>query len=146
MLTRFTRNFLALKHAQTVLKYAGITGSLVSVGYSVYMLLIRFDFVLAFMYVYLILFAISLIAAELGFFQGNSYQAYVLFMTTHTGRGLFYIFVAGLLLRGWGIPVASYLILIGFMNICLPLRSDTITTSSNSEEPCQNAEELIPCE
>ncbi|KNH09357.1 hypothetical protein XU18_0042 [Perkinsela sp. CCAP 1560/4] len=127
-------NFFAMRHALAVLRYAGVIGAAATICYSLYMLILHFEFFLAFMYVYLILFAFALIFAEVGVFNQSRYRAYFLFLTRHAGRGLFYIFVAGLLLTGWGIPIAAYLIIVGVLNVCVSFRQTDPTPIIESIE------------
>eukprot|EP00760_Papus_ankaliazontas_P010740 PhM_4_TR14427/c0_g2_i1/m.24274 len=72
----------------------------------------------AIMYTYLIAFSFVVIVAELGFLQANVFRTYAMFLTTYTGRGIFYIFFGGLLLKGWGLVVGIYLMVVGGVNIC----------------------------
>ena len=126
-----SNSFFSTKYASTILRSSGIAGCVGVISYSLYMLLFKFDFLLAFMYIYLSLIAVSLVSAELGAFANNRYQAYFLLMTTATGRGFVYILMGGLLLSGWGIPVAAYVILIGLMNIAFSFHKASLPDAAN---------------
>mmetsp|Transcript_2034 Transcript_2034/g.3177 ORF Transcript_2034/g.3177 Transcript_2034/m.3177 type:complete len:150 (-) Transcript_2034:58-507(-) len=127
--------FIRVKHALAMLRAAGIIGASATIGYSLYMLIFRFEFFLAFMYVYLILFAICLILSETGSFECSRFRAYFLFLSRFTGRGLFYIFVAGLLLNGWGIFIACWLIGVGILHIFVSISGRSSTTLYQDESP-----------
>ena len=101
-----------------ILQVGGIVGAVASGLYTTYMLMWEYTTLRwAIMYFYLTVFSFAIIIAELGFLQHKAFHTYAMFLTTYTGRGLFYIFMGGLLLKDWGIVVGIYMFTMAILNI-----------------------------
>ena len=106
----------SLQSIRWVLLIAGAIGGLGLAAYNAYMLCHFTSLRWTLVHFYLIVFAMISLVAELGFLRTPRFEVYCKFLTTRTGRGLFYIFLAGLMWKGWGIIIAAYLTVLGVLN------------------------------
>jgi hypothetical protein len=124
-----------------LLKVLGILGAIGCGEYATYSVMWHPDgFRWAILFFYIVLFSLFIITAELELLQHKVFKQFSKFLTTFTGRAIFYIFIGGLLLKDYGWIPGIWMISVGFLNViaqcaCSEALNVSLWTGKQKEKP-----------